>query len=235
MATRFFYNYLKVAVWLFLAGFLPAQGVAPVEVAPANQAPAAASGAASPAKIVSNETHVIEAGDKLSYRVIEDREAPKSLLVSAAGEIEVPYLGRSLVAGKTVNQAARYLKMLLEKDLYYQATVVLSVEELALKPVVPVVPVKPKQVVVVGQVRVQGVQEMPVGERYTVSRAILKAGGFSSFANGRKVQVARKTKDGKTDRVTVDVMAVLKDGRVENDVELQADDMVIVPEKMVNF
>lgn len=189
--------------------------------------------------VVNNETHVIVAGDKLSFRIIEDREAPKILTVAAGGEIEVPYLGRVVVAGKTVNQARRELKSLLEKDLYYQASVVLAIEELAVKPVLPpaaaAAAAKPKQVVVVGQVRIQGVQEMPYGDKYTLSRAILKAGGFSSFANGRKVQIARKSDKGKTERIVVDVLAILKDGKVENDVELMPEDMVIVPEKLVNF
>jgi polysaccharide export outer membrane protein len=185
--------------------------------------------------VVSNETHVIAAGDKLSFRVVEDRNEPKILTVAAGGEIEVPYLGRMVVAGKTVIQARQEIKAQLEKDLYYQATVVLSIEEVATKPVGPPATAKAKQVVVVGQVRSQGVQEMPYGEKYMVSRAILKAGGFSAFANGRKVQITRKAEGKKTERIVVDVLSILKEGKVENDVELQPDDMVIVPEKFVNF
>jgi polysaccharide export outer membrane protein len=194
---------------------------------PTNTAPA----------VVQPETHVLQVGDVLSYRVVEDREEPRLLPVTASGEIEVPYLGKALVAGKTVAAAAKDLKAQLEKDLYYKATVMLSVEQVAPKPMELNLPHfgRSRQIFVVGQVRAQGAQEMPREEPYMLSRAIIRAGGFSSFANGRKVQIVRKNAEGKTDRIVADVLAVLKDGKMELDVELQLDDMVIVPEKILNF
>lgn len=185
--------------------------------------------------VVQPETYVLQVGDRLNYRVVEDREDPRLLPLTASGEIEVPYLGKVMVAGKTVAAAAKELKGLLEKDLYYKATVVLSVEEVAPRPFEMQRMGAAKQIFVVGQVRAQGAQDMPREEKYTLSRAIIKAGGFSSFANGRKVQIVRKTPEGKAERIVADVLSVLKDGKVENDVELQPDDMVIVPEKLVNF
>ena len=185
--------------------------------------------------VVQPETYVLQVGDRLNYRVVEDREDPRLLPLTASGEIEVPYLGKVMVAGKTVAAAAKELKGLLEKDLYYKATVVLSVEEVAPRPFEMQRMGAAKQIFVVGQVRAQGAQDMPREEKYTLSRAIIKAGGFSSFANGRKVQIVRKNPEGKADRIVADVLSVLKDGKVENDVELQPDDMVIVPEKLVNF
>lgn len=188
--------------------------------------------------VIQPETHVLQVGDRLSFRVVEDREDPRLLAVTASGEIEVPYLGKVVVAGKTVAAAAKELKVQLEKDLYYKATVVLSVEEVAPKPFTfesGPGRVRPKQIFVVGQVRSQGAQDMPPDEKYMLSRAIIRAGGFSSFANAKKVQIVRKNAEGKSDRVVADVLSVLKDGKVENDVELQADDMVIVPEKIINF
>lgn len=185
--------------------------------------------------VVQPETHVIQVGDRLSYRVLEDREETRILPVTASGEIETPYLGKFLVAGKTVAAAARDLKAQLEKDLYFKATVLLSVEELAPKPFEMPHVGRMRQISVVGQVRSQGVQDMPRDEKYMLSRAIIKAGGFSSFANGRKVQVVRKDAEGKSVKLTADVLSVLKDGKMENDVELLPDDMVIVPEKLINF
>ncbi len=181
------------------------------------------------------ETYLINVGDRLGFRVLEDREETRLLQVFPGGDIDVPYLGRVVVAGKSLTQATKEVKALLEKDLYYQATVVISVEEMARHAAVPGEVLRPKQVFVVGQVRMQGAQDIPPGEKYQLSRAIIKAGGFGSFANGRKVQVIRKLPDGKTDRLTVDVLAVLKEGKLENDIELKPEDMVIVPERLVNF
>lgn len=219
---------MKSVLRIFLAalvGLLLARGA---------PAPAADSPSAPPA-VVQPETHVIQVGDRLSYRVLEDREETRILPVTASGEIEVPYLGKALVAGKTVAAASRDLKAQLEKDLYFKATVLLSVEELAPKPFEMPHTGRTRQISVVGQVRSQGVQDMPRDEKYMLSRAIIKADGFSSFANGRKVQVVRKDAEGKSVKLTADVLSVLKDGKMENDVELLPDDMVIVPEKLINF
>jgi hypothetical protein len=90
-----------------------------------------------------------------------------------------------------------------------------------------------KTVTVVGCVRVQGKQEIPYDRKLTVSEVILRAGGYSTYANMRKVAVHRIEADEKK-IFTVDVYSVLKEGKMENDMELQADDMVIVPEKWVS-
>jgi len=144
------------------------------------------------------------------------------------GDLEVPYYGPVPVAGKTISQAALKIKALLEKDLYSQATVVISIEGIALA-------MKPKQVVITGAVRVPGAQDMPVGEKCMLSRVILRAGGFSSFANERKVRIIRKGEKEKPQEIIADVQAVLQDGKLDADVELQADDLVIVKEKILNF
>ena len=190
-----------------------------------------AASAPSGTDFVASESYVILVGDKLSYRVLEDHDEPKLLVVSPTGEIEIPYFGQVVVAGKTLSDAKKEIKGLLEKKLYQQATVLLAIAETARKSVGP----KIDQVVVVGQVKTLGAQDMPFGEKYMLSRAILKAGGLASFANGKKVQVIRKTADGKGEKIVVDVLSILKEGKLENDIELQADDMIIVPEKLINF
>lgn len=192
-----------------------------------------ASSSASQSQLLKPESYIISPGDKLSFRVDEDREDPKIIAVSIAGELEVPYLGRVPVAGKGLKQAAQEIKILLERQLYYQATVRLAVEEARLATVA----VKPKTITVVGQVKAQGPQVLPIDEKLTLSRAILQAGGFAAFANGKKVAVHRKSANGAKDKeiITADILAVLKDGKTECDVDLQPDDMVIVPEKWINW
>lgn len=176
----------------------------------------------------SDEDYSVSIGDKLEYRVLEDHEEIKHLKVSSSGEIIVPYIGRIAVVGKKLSEVRKEIRTLLERDLYYEASVILSVEEKNIQ-------TKSQKIYVVGQVRTQGQQDFPVDEKYTVSRAILRAGGLASFANGKKVQVIRKSADGKEERKTVNVIAVLKDGKMEEDLELKPDDMVIVPEKLINL
>ena len=180
---------------------------------------------------MSTDKYVFKPGDKVTLRVVESREGPVLLTVSQGGEIETPYLGRRLVMGKTIPQVEAELKADYEKEYYFHATVQISIE--SINPIVHERVVR--RIYVTGQVPSQGAQDIPEGETYTVSRAILRAGGLASFANGRKVRVVRKGQDKKEDQITVDVLSILEDGKVENDVELQQDDLIIVPEKLINW
>src|SRR5437879_3109463 len=67
-------------------------------------------------------------GDRVSFRIVEDRDDPKSLVVADSGELEAPYIGRVAAAGKTCRQLAREIKSVLERKYEYQATVVIGVE-----------------------------------------------------------------------------------------------------------
>src|SRR5687768_1333049 len=120
-------------------------------------------------------------GDKVTYRVVEDKDEPRSLLITDTGELEVPYYGLVRASGKTSLQLAREVKRLLEKELYYQATVIIAVE------VVNKTRVAGK-VYVTGQVRNTGSFEIPAGEDFTVTQAIIKAGGFSDFSDKKNVR-----------------------------------------------
>src|SRR5205809_401323 len=67
------------------------------------------------------------------------------------------------------------------------------------------------KVYVYGSVKGQGPQEIPADESYTVSKAIIRAGGFGDFANKRKVRVTRK--DGKN--FVVDLKRVIEEGHTD--------------------
>lgn len=67
-------------------------------------------------------------GDRITYRVIEDQDDPRTLLITDSGDLEVPYLGLVHAAGKTCLELAREIKAHLEKKLYFTATVMISAE-----------------------------------------------------------------------------------------------------------
>jgi polysaccharide export outer membrane protein len=77
--------------------------------------------------------------------------------------------------------------------------------------------------------------EIPFNEKFTVSKAILRAGGFADFANERKVLVTRPQEDGTTETITVDVKEVIEDGRQDLDIEVLPNDLIRVPERLINF
>lgn len=175
-----------------------------------------------------DDKHLLAIGDRLSFRIVEDEEDPRALLITDSGELEVPYLGRFPAEGKTCKQLALALKAALEKDYYFQATVVLAVDVLARSR---------GKVYLVGPVRAPGPQEIPSDEVLTLSKAILRAGGFTDFADKKSVKVTRKEAGESTgDRTfTVNVEEILEKGRRDADLQLQPGDLVYIQERMIRF
>jgi len=162
--------------------------------------------------------------DYVSFRVVEDRDnESQHLRVNDNGELEVPYVGLVPASGRTCKELAYSVKALLEREYYYHATVILAVDRVSEK--------ARGKIYVYGNVKVQAPQEIPADEIYTVSKAIIRAGGFGDFANKRKVRVTRK--DGKV--FEVDLKRVIEQGHTDEDLVLQADDQVHVPPRTWNF
>ena len=75
---------------------------------------------------VPDDKYKLRVGDKVAFQILEDRDLPKSLVVADSGELDIPYIGRMSVAGKTCRQLAAEVKAALEKDYYHQATVIIG-------------------------------------------------------------------------------------------------------------
>jgi polysaccharide export outer membrane protein len=164
------------------------------------------------------------ANDYVSFRVVEDRDTESQhLRVNDNGELEVPYVGLVQAAGRSCRELAYNVKSLLEREYYYHATVIVAVDHISEK--------SRGRIYVYGSVKGQGPQEIPPDESYTVSKAIIRAGGFGDFANKRKVKLTRK---GGQD-YTVDLKRVIEEGHTEEDVVLQPDDQIYVPQRLINM
>lgn len=166
-------------------------------------------------------------GDVVSYRVIEDQDEPRSLSVTDSGDLDVPYFGLVHAAGKTSLELAREIKAQLEKKLYYKASVIIALELVNKTRVTG-------KVYVTGQVRNKGGFPIPAGETVTVSKAILNAGGFSDFSDKKNVRLVRKTDTGKRTFI-VNVQDVWNKGRLEEDLVVRPDDLIVVPARLVNY
>jgi polysaccharide export outer membrane protein len=162
--------------------------------------------------------------DYISFRVVEDRDnESQRLRVNDNGELEVPYVGLVPAQGKSCKELAYTIKSLLEKEYYYHATVILAVDRVSEK--------SRGRIYVYGSVKAQGPQEIPPDESYTVSKAIIRAGGFGDFANKRKVKLTRKNGH----ESIVDLKRVIEEGHTEEDVELHPDDQIYVPQRLINM
>jgi polysaccharide export outer membrane protein len=162
--------------------------------------------------------------DFVSFRVVEDRDnESQHLRINDSGELEVPYIGLVPATGRSCKELAYSVKAALEREYYYHATVIIAVDHVSEK--------SRGKVYVYGSVKGQGPQEIPADESYTVSKAVIRAGGFGDFANKRKVKVTRK---GGHDFV-VDLKRVIEEGHTEEDLVLQPDDQIYVPQRLINM
>jgi polysaccharide export outer membrane protein len=177
---------------------------------------------------VSPSNHKLSIGDRISFRIAEDQDDPKSLLVTDSGDIEVPYIGRVQAQNKTCAQLAKEIKTTLEKDYYYHATVTIAVDLMTKTE---------GRVYLVGAVRTTGPVEIPNDELLTLSKAILRAGGFTDFADTKHIKVTRKTSsdESKKETFTVNVGDIFDKGKIELDMTLKPGDLIYVPERLVRF
>jgi polysaccharide export outer membrane protein len=189
---------------------------------------AAAAAPTSSSGYVPDDKYKLRVGDKISLQILEDRDAPKGLVVADSGELDVPYVGRVAASDKTCKQLADELKTRLEKEYYHRATVIIALD------------VANKflgRVYVWGQVRNQGPIDIAVNENLTAGKAILRAGGFGDFANKKRVKVVRSGgADGAAKQsFELNMVDILEKGKTEKDVILQPDDFIIVPSRLINF
>jgi polysaccharide biosynthesis/export protein len=192
----------------------------------------------SPAGYEADETYRLQPGDRLIFQVLagdrddpellrEDPDARTPLTVSDSGEIDVPYLGRLPAQDRTCRELVEGIKAGLEQTFYYHATVILALDTVATRDL--------GRVYISGQVVRQGPIQIPPGETLTVSKVILRAGGFANFANKRAVQVTRRNSDGQEQRFELNMQDVLERGMLHRDMELKSDDFITVPARAFNF
>jgi polysaccharide export outer membrane protein len=177
---------------------------------------------------VPDDKYKLRVGDKIAFQILEDRDAPKGLVIADSGELDFPYIGRVAATDKTCKQLSAELKTLLEKEFYYRATVIVALDT-ANRLL--------GRVYIWGQVKNQGPIDIGLNENLTAGKAILRAGGFGDFANKKKVKVVRTaTAGGAAKQVfELNMVEILEDGNTEKDVVLQPDDSIIVASRLINF
>ena len=215
-----------VAVWLVAATNAQEN---PTPIPLASRPPSSDVSSSSTTVMLTNSMEALDdkkrlgANDFVSFRVVEDRDdESQRLRVNDNGELEVPYIGPVPARGKTCKQLARDIKAALEKEYYYHATVILALDRVSEK--------SRGRIYIYGSVKAQGPQEVPPDETYTVSKAIIRAGGFGDFANKRKVKVTHNGKE-----YTVDLKRIIEEGHTDEDMALNPDDQIYVPQRLINM
>jgi protein involved in polysaccharide export with SLBB domain len=95
------------------------------------------------------------------------------------------------------------------------------------------VPAYANSVYVTGNVMKPGALKLMPDDELTVYSAILRAGGFSRFANRDKIYVLRDTGNGVKKRIPVSIKSIQNEGG--SDLILKSKDIVVVPERFFSW
>jgi len=157
----------------------------------------------------------IGSGDILDINTWKENNFSKTgILVRIDGKISFPLLNDIQAAGQTPLQ----LKKKIEKKL----------KNFIENPVVTVTVTAPdsKKVYILGEVVNTG--EYPLVKNLTVLQAFALAGGFTEWASKKEIILFRK-EDGKDKTIRINYKNILKGKDFKQNVQLQADDTIIVP------
>ena len=160
-------------------------------------------------------------GDVVKASVYGNPDMAVETRVSDSGKITFPLLGEVKVGGLTVQQAERMIgEQLVKKGYLKNAQVNLIVSQ-----------VQSAQVSVLGMVNRPGRYPLEGGKR-GVMDMLAQAGGFN--ADGGDTISLIRTRDGKTTRTVIDVVDMVRNGSLEQDLELAPND-VIYAERSPHF
>jgi len=212
---------------------LPAAAASPLPQPRTAEAPAkpeATGGALVNTMAGLNDKRKIGIRDRLSLSVVEDEYAQRPLTVTDSGEVDVPYVGRVEVGDRTCKSLATYVKSLLEREYFYQATVLISLDAAG------GTVMSKGRIYINGQVGRPGPLEIPSDEVLTVSKALMRAGGFTQYANRKKVRLMRKDPtSSQAQNFNLNMIDVMEKGQTAKDMEVLPEDTIFVEEKFFNF
>jgi len=194
-----------------VATVLHAQGQNPAHEAAKPIAPAASS--SSP--VAANDPdYKIGPQDVLTITVWKEPDVSREVPVRPDGKISLPLLNDVDAAGLTPMQLASSLTESLKKFISSPQVTVIVKE------------INSRRVYVIGEVVRAGT--FPLLPKMTVLQIVSSCGGFTQFANPKKIYVLR-TKDGKQTKIPFNYKEVVSGKNPEQNIELQPGDTVVVP------
>jgi len=158
--------------------------------------------------------YTVKPGDLLSISVWKEPDLQKDTLVRPDGSFSFPLVGEVDAKGKTVADLTKTMGLRLAKYIS-DAVVTVSIQE-----------IKGNKVYVIGQVNKPG--EFIMNPSVDVMQALSMAGGTTPFASLGDIVVLRRTPAGKQ-AVPFRYNDVVKGRRMDQNIDLQAGDVVVVP------
>lgn len=153
--------------------------------------------------------------DLLDVRVFEDEQLNGPRRVEEDGTIDFPPLGKVPVTGQTATEIAQILKARLEAKYMQRASVAVQISEFRSRPIS-----------VIGAVKQPG--NLAFSGRWTVLEAITAAGGLAEN-HGNVVYVLRRSDNGLSDQVAIDLDDLLVRGNPKVNIPIFSNDLINVP------
>ncbi len=165
-------------------------------------------------------TYVLQPGDEIDIQVYREPELSGAFRLNPSGEIRHSLAGAIPLAGMTIREAEADFTKRLGKDYLVNPRVIIKM-----------VSAQSSQIVVLGEVKNPGVYPLPFGESTTLLQAIANAGGFTDLASRDRVQIVRRSaKGGEPSTIRVRVSDLLGGKGKQQDVSLEPNDVINVPE-----
>ncbi|HQT78189.1 MAG TPA: polysaccharide export protein [Rhodopila sp.] len=166
------------------------------------------------------DEYVIGAGDSLSVFVYRNPDLSEaSVAVRPDGKISTPLIEDIVASGKTPPQLARELEKRLAK--YIQDPNVTVIVRSFIGP-------PDRQVRVIGEAT--DPIAIPFRDHMTLLDVMIATKGLTKYAAGNRAVIVRLTPDGKQTSIKVRLSDLIKDGDIDQNIEMQPGDTLIIPQ-----
>lgn len=199
----------QLALWAALA-----LSIAAVPAGAQDAKQQSTTGATAKAPATSDPNYMIGPQDVVDIDVWKEAELTRSVPVRPDGKISLPLLNDVQAAGLTPTQLSEEITTGLKKFITDPQVTVIVTE------------INSQRVYILGEMTRPGAYPLLPG--MTVLQALSSAGGFTPFANMKKIYVLRN-EAGKPEKFPFNYKDVVKGKNADQNIVLKAGDQIVVP------
>jgi polysaccharide export outer membrane protein len=164
--------------------------------------------------------------DQIQLIVYDEPDLSTEQRIDGRGQVRIPLIGTTRLAGMTVREAEEYLeRAYVEQQFLRNPMVSIRVADYS-----------PKEVDVLGAVVTPGKLTFPMeANSLDIVDVISRMGGFTGIARSNRVRVTRVGRDGRETDLTVNVERMITGrgrGAREQPVDIFPGDVIWVPERL---
>jgi protein involved in polysaccharide export with SLBB domain len=160
---------------------------------------------------------ILSPGDEIDVQVFREPEFSGKFILDEDGQFRHPLMGMIAVAGMSLADAENMITGLLDADFLVNPRVIVTLTKTV-----------KSQIVILGEVKNPGIYPVPVNEKTTLLQVIALSGGFTGMASPDRVKIVRR-QNGDTITIPARVSDMLSGRGNERDIELEPDDVIMVP------